>query len=49
MVDRYRRDVDVSLIRKNLTLSHEERFLQLMALQGFARELRRAARSATGE
>ena len=38
--------VDRSLIAKNLAMSVEERFLQLMALQEFARELRRAGRAA---
>jgi hypothetical protein len=35
--------IDRSLVRKNLALSVEERFLQLMALQRFSAELRRAA------
>jgi len=42
----YLADVDRTLIEKNLRLSVEERFLQLMALQEFARELRRAGRVA---
>ncbi len=42
VVDAYRSGVDVSLIRKNLELTVEERFVQLMELQRFASELRRA-------
>jgi hypothetical protein len=42
----YLADVDIASIRKNLALSHEERFLQLMDLQKFAEELRRAGRKA---
>jgi hypothetical protein len=42
----YLKDVDRSLIRKNLALSVEQRFLQLMQLQAFAAELRRAAQRA---
>jgi hypothetical protein len=49
VVERYLPGVDRSLIRKNLTLSVEERFRQLMELQRFAEELRRAgARAARG-
>jgi hypothetical protein len=47
MIEEYRRHLDLSLIRKNLRLTPEERFQQLMELQRFARELRRAAREAT--
>ena len=46
VVDAYRADVDLSLIRKNLELTVEERFLQLMELQRFASELRRAGAAA---
>jgi hypothetical protein len=45
VIDAYKRDVDRTLIRKNLRLSVEERFLQLMELQRFAAELRRAGRA----
>jgi hypothetical protein len=49
VVERYLPDVDRSLIRKNLTLSVEERFLQLMELQRFAEELKRGgARASRG-
>ena len=45
-VDAYRADVDHGLIEKNLKLSVEERFLQLMELQRFAAELRKAGERA---
>ena len=48
VVAEYRRHLDLTLIRKNLRLSPEERFRQLMALQRFARELQRAGRGDTG-
>ena len=41
-------DVDRTLIAKNLTLSVEQRFRQLMALQRLADELQRAGREASG-
>lgn len=44
----YKRDVDRALIRENLRLTVEERFVKLMRLQRFAEELRRAgSRSAS--
>ena len=43
-VDAYRSGVDVSLLDKNLGLTVEERFLQLMELQRFADELAAAGR-----
>ncbi len=43
-VDAYRSAIDVSLLDKNLGLSVEERFLQLMELQRFADELAAAAK-----
>jgi hypothetical protein len=46
VVELHQRDVDRSLIRRNLALSHEERFLQLMELRRLADELRRAGREA---
>ena len=46
VVRAYLADIDVTLIRKNLRLSVEERFRQLMALQAFADELARAGRAA---
>ena len=47
VVDVYRADVDVSLIRRNLEITVEERFLQLMELQRFAAELERAGAKAS--
>ena len=47
VVEAYRADVDVTLIEKNLRLSVEERFLQLMELQRLAAELRSAGRRAS--
>jgi hypothetical protein len=44
VVEAYKRDVDRTLIRENLKRSVEERFLNLMQLQRFAAELRRAGR-----
>ncbi len=41
-----RKDVVKTLIRKNLALTPEERLRQLMELQRFAEELRRAGREA---
>jgi hypothetical protein len=48
VVEAYLPGVDRSLIRKNLTLSVEERFLQLMELQRFAEELKRAGARISG-
>jgi hypothetical protein len=44
VVEAFRADVDVTLLERNLRLSVEERFLQLMELQRFAAELRSAGR-----
>ena len=44
VVAAFKREVDRTLIRKNLSLTHEQRILQLMELQDFAQELRRAGR-----
>lgn len=48
VIEAYKRDVDRTLIRENLRLSVEERFDKLARLQGFAEELRRAAREGEG-
>jgi hypothetical protein len=45
-VDAYRAGVDVTLLEKNLKLTVEDRFLQLMELQRFADELLAAGRRA---
>jgi hypothetical protein len=42
IIDVYKRDVDRTLIRQRLTRSIEERLEDLMELQRFADELRRA-------
>jgi hypothetical protein len=47
IIDLYKRDVDVSLIRERLKRSIEERLEDLMELQRFAEELREAGRRAT--
>ncbi len=44
VVAAFKREVDRTLIHKNLSLTHEQRILQLMELQDFAQELRRAGR-----
>jgi len=46
VIEAYKKDVDVSLIRENLRLTVDERFQQLMSLQQFAEELRQAGRKA---
>ena len=43
VVEAYKRDVDRTLIRRNLARSVEERLEALMQLQVFAEELKRAA------
>ena len=47
VVSAYRAHVDRTLIQKNLKLSVEERFLQLMELQRLAVELREAGKRAS--
>ena len=47
IIDAYKRDVDRTLIRERLARSIEERLQDLMELQRFAEELRRAGRRAT--
>ena len=42
VIETYQRDIDRTLLRENLKLTVEERFLKLMDLQRFATELRRA-------
>jgi hypothetical protein len=42
VIEAYKKDVDRTLIRENLKRSVEERLLNLMELQRFAEELRRA-------
>jgi hypothetical protein len=47
VIEAYKKDVDRTLIRRNLTLTVEERFLQLMDMQRLAEELRAAGRRAS--
>ncbi len=46
VIEAYKKDMDRTLIRENLKRSYEERLLNLMRLQEFAAELRRAGRRA---
>jgi len=46
VIEAYKKDVDRTLIRENLKLSHEQRLLKLMELQRFAHELRQAGERA---
>ena len=46
VIEAYRKDIDVTLIRENLRLTVDQRFQQLMKLQQFAEDLRRAGRKA---
>lgn len=46
VIEVYKKDIDQSLLRRNLTLTVEGRFLQLMELQRFAEELRHAGERA---
>ena len=48
VIDAFRGDVDVTLLERNLQLTVEERFRQLMELQRFAGELRTAGQRARG-
>jgi len=46
VIEAYKRDVDRTLIRENLKLTVTQRVEQLMELQRFAEEARRAGRQA---
>jgi hypothetical protein len=46
VIERYKQDVDRTLLRANLRRTPEERLSNLMALQRFAEELRAAGRRA---
>lgn len=46
IIDVYKRDVDVSLIVRNLERSVEERLEALIQLEAFVQEMRRAGRAA---
>jgi hypothetical protein len=40
-IEAYKRDVDLSLIRENLRLSPDERLRKMIAVLGFAEEVRK--------
>jgi hypothetical protein len=42
VIEAYKKDIDLSLIRENLRLTVDQRFQQLMKLQHFAEELQNA-------
>ena len=46
VIEAYKQHIDVTLIRENLRLTVDQRFQQLMKLQRFAEDLRRAGRKA---
>ena len=46
VIEFYKKDLDLTLIDRQLSLTVEERFERLMELQRFAEELRRAGREA---
>jgi hypothetical protein len=49
VIEAYKKDIDITLIRENLRLTVDQRFQQLMKLQEFAEELRRAGRKARSQ
>ncbi len=49
VIEAYKKDIDVTLIRENLRLTVDQRFQQLMKLQEFAEELQRAGRRARSQ
>jgi hypothetical protein len=49
VIEAYKKDVDVTLIRENLRLTVDQRFQQLMKLQQFAEELQQAGRKARSQ
>jgi hypothetical protein len=48
IINLYRKDLDKTLLQRNLKLTVEERFLQAMELQRFADELRKNAGNLKG-
>lgn len=44
IVELYKRDVDRTLLRENLKLTHTQRLMNLMQMQAFVAEVRRAGR-----
>jgi hypothetical protein len=49
VVEAYKKDVDRTLIRENLTKSYEERVRSLEQMLGFVEEVRRAGKAMRGE
>ena len=49
VIEAYKKDIDLTLIRENLKLTVEQRFLNAMTLARFADELRRAGSEARRE
>jgi len=49
LVEALVRDVDMSLIRRNLKMTPQQRVEQLMEMQRFAAELREAGRKVRGK
>ena len=49
VIEAYKKDVDRGLIIENLKLTVDERLRQLVGLQRFAAEVRRAGRAAFGD
>ena len=49
VIEAYKKDVDRTLLRENLTLTPEQRVLQLMALLQAADEFRRAGQRLRAE
>ncbi len=48
VIERYKRDVDRTLLRENLKLTVEQRLVKAMEHQRFAEEMRRAGKEAFG-
>lgn len=49
VIEAYKKDIDLGLIRNSLRLTIEQRFEELMRLQEFAEELQQAGRQATSK
>jgi hypothetical protein len=49
VIEAYKKDIDITLIRENLRLTVDQRFQRLMKLQQFAEELQRAGRKARSQ
>lgn len=49
VIERYKQDIDRTLLRESLRLTVEERLIKLQQMQRFVEEVRRAGREARGE